>query len=359
MATMTAPVGAPPVAVTPPPPGPEPKSKIRGGRKAAILLTALGDEACAGVLRAMNEDEVHDATREISRLGDVSDAERKSVLEEFGEAHARGQLFQTGGIEYATQVLVAAFGPETGKRMAERVIQSLGMEMASLDSLQKADPQSLAKVIHRELPQTIALILSHVGPSQAAKLLTALPPDVRPEVALRMASLDQISPEVVGRIARTIGAKLRSLGEASFESYGGIRSVAEVLNRVDTATADSILTHITDNEPQLGTTIKNLMFVFEDLLHVDQEAIKTLLAKVDRKTLTTALKGTSAQLRDHFTSNMSTRAGEMLREDMDAMGPVRIRDVEEAQQQIVTVARQLEAEGAFSLKPSTGDQYVV
>ncbi|HUI57582.1 MAG TPA: flagellar motor switch protein FliG [Bryobacteraceae bacterium] len=357
MATMTAPVAALPAA--PSPQGEAKRSEMRGVRKAAILLTTLGDDTCAAILRQLTEEQVHDVTREISRLTGVSDDERRHVLEEFASAHSNAGLFGSGGIEYATSVLVTAFGPETGKRMADRVLKSLGFEMATIDSLQKADPQALAKVIHREHPQTIALILSHVGPSHAAKLLAALPATLRPDVARRMATLDQISPEVVNKIAKTIGAKLRLLGETSLEAFGGVRAVAEVLNRVDTSTSEEILKQVTDDDPNLGQTIKNLMFVFEDLLHVDQQAMRTIVGKLDRKVLVMALKGSASRIKDHFTGLMSARAAEMLAEDMEALGPVRIRDVEEAQQQIIAIARQMEAEGALSLRPSSGDKFVV
>ena len=254
---------------------------------------------------------------------------------------------------------MAAFGPETGKRMADRVLKSLGTETASIDSLQKADPQHLAKVVHQEHPQTIALVLSHIGPSHAAKLLTALPEKVRGNVIRRMAMLDQISPEIVNKIAKTLGARLRLLGESSLESYGGVRAVAEVLNRVDGSTSDGILGQISDEDANLGQTIRHLMFVFDDLLNVDVAAMRVLVGKIERKVLVVALKGCAVRVKEHFTSVMSARAAESLNEDMDALGPVRIREVEEAQQAIIEMARKLEAEGQLSLKPSSGDQYVV
>jgi flagellar motor switch protein FliG len=198
-----------------------------------------------------------------------------------------------------------------------------------------------------------------VGPSHAAKLLTALPDDLRADVVRRMAVLDQISPELVNKIAKTLGTRMRLLGESSLESYAGVRAVAEVLNRVDSATSDGILNEITKSDANLGQTIRNLMFVFEDLLRLDATAMRTLVGRLDRKLLATALKGSSPTTKSHFTSFMSSRASEMLSEDMEAMGPVRIRDVEEAQQTIIATARQLETEGVLSLKPSSGDQLVV
>ncbi|HEV3080343.1 MAG TPA: flagellar motor switch protein FliG, partial [Gemmataceae bacterium] len=223
----------------------------------------------------------------------------------------------------------------------------------------KADPQQLAKFIHNEHPQTIALILSHLNASQAAGLLISLPPELRADVALRMANLDQISPEIISKIAAIIGQKLKALGELSRESYGGVRAVSEMFNRLDSGTSKEILEAIEQNNPNLVETIRHLMFVFEDLLLVSAEAIKEVLGKVDRKILTVALKGTSEQLRTHFLQVMSQRGAEMLKEDMEALGPVKIKEVEAAQQQIIAVVRQLEAEGTISLKGTVGEQYVV
>jgi len=201
--------------------------------------------------------------------------------------------------------------------------------------------------------------LSHLSPNQAAALLTSLPAALRPDVAQRMASLDQISPEIVLKIAGVIGQKLKALGEFSRESYGGVRAVAEVLNRLDSASSREILEHIDQHDGNLAQTIRHLMFVFEDLLLIDPIGLKEVVAKVDRKILTVALKGTSEQLKNHILGCMSQRGGEMLREDMDALGPVKIKEVEAAQQQIITIVRELEAEGVVSLKGAVGEQYVV
>ncbi|MEO7144963.1 MAG: flagellar motor switch protein FliG, partial [Bryobacteraceae bacterium] len=250
-------------------------------------------------------------------------------------------------------------GPDAAKKMLDRVMRTLGSEVANFDALQKADPQQLAKFIHSEHPQTIALILSHLNPSQAAGLLFSLPAEMRGDVALRMANLDQISPEIIAKIAAVIGSKLKSLGEVSREAYGGVRAVAELFNRLDSNTGKEILDSIEQSNPNLAETIRHLMFVFEDLLLLDTNSVKELLSKVDRKILTIALKGTSDQLKNHMLQAMSQRGAEMLREDMDALGPIKIKEVESAQQQIIAVVRQLESDGAISLKGTAGEQYVV
>jgi flagellar motor switch protein FliG len=331
---------------------------ISGLRKAAILLTTLGDQASAPILRELKEDEVHEITREISLLRQVGEQERTATLREFMEKIVHRDYYSTGGLEYATSLLMAAFGPEAGKRISDRVLKSIATDMPNIDSIRKADPEHLAKVIHREHPQAIALILCHLGSSNAAQLLYALPPQLRADVTRRMAGVDQISPEIINRIAKSVGAKLRILGETSMEAYGGVRAVAEVLNRVETSVGDDILAQIGSEDPALEQTIRHLMFVFDDLLNISKDSLRTLLGRIDRKLLTMALKGCTPQIKQHFTSLMSGRAAEMLNEDMQALGPVRIRDVEDAQQKIITAARELQAQGVLSLQPAAAERFV-
>lgn len=333
--------------------------RLSGLRKAAILLIILGDETSGEIMKNLDEDEVQQITREVARVASLSSEEAEGVLEEFYQMTVAHDYVLKGGIDYARKMLINAFGPEQARKMLDRLVKSLGAETASFDALQKTDPQQLAKFIHNEHPQTVALILSHLNPSQAAALLFSLPPEMRADVALRMASLDQISPEIISKIAVVIGSKLRALGEISREAYGGVRAVAEMFNRLDSNTSKEILDNIEQANPNLVETIRHLMFVFEDLLLLDQTAVKEVLAKVDRKVLTVALKGTSDQLKNHLMQAMSQRGAEMLKEDMDALGPIRIKEVEAAQQQIIAVVRQLEAEGVISLKGTAGEQYVL
>lgn len=332
---------------------------LAGPRRAAILLISLGEQASAELMKNLNEDEVHLVSREVARLDAVSMAQAELVLEEFHQLVTGREFAVKGGLDYARKMLQAAFGPEASKKIYDRLVKVLGTDVASFDVLHKADPQQLAKFIHSEHPQTIALILSHLSSSQAAALLVSLPPGMRSDVALRMANLDQISPEIISKIAGIIGQKLSSLGEYSRESYGGVRAVSEMFNRLDVKISKEILGSIEDQDAGLVETIRHLMFIFEDLLSIDENGMKQLVAKVDRKNLTVALKGTSDQLRNHFLAGMSQRGGEMLKEDMDAMGPVKIKDVEAAQQQIIGLVRELEAEGVINLKGSAGEQYVV
>jgi flagellar motor switch protein FliG len=333
--------------------------QLSNSRKAAMLLIVLGEQTSADLMQQLTEDEVQRVSREVAKITAISAEQAESVLEEFHQIALAGDYVARGGMEYARKLLLRAFEPDHAKRLLDRLTKALGADASSFDAIQKADPQQLAKFIHNEHPQTIALVLSHLNYSQAAALLTSLPATLRSDVAQRMASLDQISPDIITKIAGVTGQKLKALGEFSRESYGGVRAVAEMLNRLDSASSRDILDHIDQQDTNLAETIRHLMFVFEDLLLIDPMGLKEVLAKVDRKVLTIALKGTSEQLRNHMLSCMSQRGADMLREDMEALGPVKIKEVEGSQQQIIALVRQLESEGVLSLKGAVGEQYVV
>jgi len=337
----------------------EKAEKISGLRKSAILMIMLGDETSASIFKELDDEEVQQISREIARVQTLTSEDAEVVLEEFYQMGVAHDYVMKGGVEYARKVLNSAFGPEQAKKMLDRLMKSLGNETLSFDALQKADPQQLAKFIHSEHPQTIALILSHLNPSQAAGLLFSLPAELRPDVALRMASLEQISPEIIGKIAGVIGGKLKALGETSREAYGGVHAVAEMFNRLDSNTSKEILDKIENENSTLVETVRQLMFVFDDLLLLDVNAVKEVLAKVDRKILTIALKGTSEQMRNHMLQAMSARGAEMLKEDMEVLGPVRTREVTVAQYEILSLARKLEAEGKVILKIEQGDDLLV
>src|SRR5271169_1425815 len=219
----------------------EQQEKLPGLRKAAILLIMIGEEATSNILRGLDEDEVQEISREIARIQSLSSEEAEGVLEEFYQMAVAHDYVVKGGIDYARKILINAFGTDAAKKMLDRLMKTLGNETLSFDALQKTDPSQLAKFIHSEHPQTIALILSHLNPSQAAGLLFSLPSEIRGDVALRMASLDQISPEIISKIAGVIGTKLKSLGQLSRESYGGVPAVAEMFNRLDSSTSKDIL----------------------------------------------------------------------------------------------------------------------
>jgi len=333
--------------------------KLRGYQKAAVFLVTLGEESSAEILKHLSEDEVNLVTQAVARITNINAEQADNILEEFYQMTLAQEFIVKGGLDYAKKMLMTAFGPETTKRLMDRLSKALGSDVASFDALQRADPQQLAKFIHNEHPQTIALVLSHLNPTQASSLLVSLPQRIRSDVAIRMANLDQISPEIIHKIASVIGQKLKTLGDFSRESYGGVRAVSEMFNRLDSGTSKDILADIEQSDTNLFETIRQLMFVFDDLLLIDSVGIKEVLSRVDRKVLTCALKGTSEQLRNHMFTAMSQRGAEMLREDIDALGPMKIREVDAAQQQIISVVRQLESEGVLSLKGAVGEQYVM
>lgn len=325
-----------------------------------MVMVLLGEDISAQILKHMADDDIQLISREIALLKDIEPANSESVLEEFYHVMMAGQYVMQGGFEFAQNLLVNAFGPEAAKRMLERLMKAVGHDMANFDALQKADPQQLAKFIHSEHPQTIALVLAHLTPSQASALLSSLPPEQRADLALRVANLDQVSPEVINKIAVVIGGKLNALGEFSRESYGGVRTVAEMFNRLDSEVSKEILATLEGQDEALTETLRRLMFVFDDLLTLDQTAIKEILARVDRKLPMMALKGTSERMKKHFFGCMSERGAQMMLEDMEALGKVKMKDVEAAQQEIISVVRKLEAEGVVTLRGSVGggDEYV-
>ena len=245
----------------------KPVSALPGIRRTAILLIVLGEETSSQLIKAFTEDEVQAVSREIARIKSISAEQSDAIVEEFNEMVMGRDFLVKGGLDYTRKMLQGAFGSESGTKIYDRLVKLLGHNVANFDALHKADPQLLAKFIHSEHPQTIALILSHLSPSQAAALLTSLPPEMRSDVALRMANLDQISPEIIAKIATIIGQKISALGEFSRESTGGVRAVSEMFNRLDATTSQSILDRIQVHDANLVETIRQLMFVFEDLLH--------------------------------------------------------------------------------------------
>jgi flagellar motor switch protein FliG len=334
------------------------QAHVAGARKAAIMMVLLGDEASAGVFRFMQEDEIQEISKEISRLGEINPEIADNVLEEFYRLTLAQTFLARGGPEFAKKLLVKAFGEDSSKKLLDYLNISLQASLTGFDNLQKADPVQLSKFIQAEQPQTIALVLAHLNSSQAAALLSSLPTPLRADVVMRMANLEQISPDVINKITSILEQKMRSLGDFSRESYGGIRAVAELINRMETKSAAAILEKIEGDNPALALSIRNLMFVFDDVMLIDDAGMREILQRVDKKALTIALKGTSEELRTQFFRNMSSRAVEMMKEDMDVLGPVKVKDVETAQQQIVSVVRKLDESGVISLKGGGGDEYI-
>ncbi|MEW6321167.1 MAG: flagellar motor switch protein FliG [Acidobacteriota bacterium] len=333
-------------------------NEISGTQKAAVLALMLGEEAAAELFRHLKEHEIEAIVKEMANLGTVQPEVSEHVLSEFHHMTLASSFVASGGVEFAKGLLNKSLDPDTARRVLERVIRSF-QSSAGFSSLEKVDPQQLSKFILSEHPQTIALVLAHLHSANAAQLITLLPDALRADVVQRMAKLDEISPDVILRISSVIDQRLKTLGGGHHESYGGVRAVAELLNRLERTVSQPVLDTIEGEQPDLAVSIRNLMFVFEDLVHVDDNGLRELIQRADKKVLTVALKGATDQIKARFFQNMSKRAGDMLKEEMEVMGAVRLREVEKAQQEIVAIARKLEEEGVIVTGAAAGEAYVV
>ena len=334
-------------------------SNMKGIRKAAILMAVLGEEGASAVFRNLSEADVQRITEELSSLGNVPMQTSQQILEEYYQLALTQEYMAQGGPDYANKLLLKAFGEAGAKQLLERVSQAQRLTANKVQSLQKADPQQLAKFLEGEHPQTLALILGHLESKQAAMLLMKLPPEVRAEAVKRLAHLRQFSPEMAERVSVVLNRRLQSLGEQRQRTYAGFESVAELMNRLESDTARSILETIEQEEPKLSLEIRGLMFTFEDFLQVPEQSLRELMGQVDKRVLALALKGASEELRTCIYRTMSSRAVEMMKEEIEVLGPVRGRDVAKAQQEIVGIARKLETEGKLVLKNDGADEYIV
>jgi len=334
------------------------RDHLNGRQKAAVLFLVLGEDITAEIFKRLEDDEVQEISREISLIGAVPADVTDRVVEEFYNLTLAKEYMTIGGIEYAKKVLVKSLGPEEARKIIDRLIKLLE-KSTGFSSLEKINPQQLSKFIQNEHPQTIALILAHLSASQAAELISALPEDMRTEIVIRMANLEEISPEIVKKIAGVLDQKLETLGSYSLEEYGGVKAVSELFNRMDRRASRNVLEQIESRDPELAASIRDLMFVFEDILLIDDQGIMEILKRVDKKSLALALKGSNDELRTKFFRNMSQRAVEMLKEEMEYLGPIRVKEVEKAQHEIVEIVRNLEEEGVIVIGGAGGDEYVV
>lgn len=332
--------------------------EVTGLRKAATLMVVLGEEAASEIYRRLPPADVEQISKEITELDSVTAETGYAVLEEFHHMVEVGSYASQGGTEYANKILVKAFGKEGASELLREVAQAHELSGGQLDSLRKADPQQLAKFIEGEHPQTIALVLAHLDSRQASTVLMRLPAEMRAEPIKRLAQLRQFSPEMAQRVAMVLHKKLEALGEQSRRAYAGLRGVADLMNRLDLKTGKKILEAIEADDPKLALSIRNLMFTFEDLLTVPEAGIREILGQMDKKTLATALRGASEELKNYIFKSMSSRAVEMLKEDMDVLGPVKAKQINTAQLEAVAVARKLEAEGKLSLTPEAEDEFI-
>jgi flagellar motor switch protein FliG len=315
--------------------------------KAAIMLTLLGPEAAAAVISRLGDEEIEILALEIARLDKVTAETRELIINEFHQMATTQEYISEGGVDQAKKMLESAFGSDKAEMMIRKIMNT--MQVVPFEFLKRADPSQVLGFIQDEHPQTIAMILAYIPMNQSAAILSKLAPDLRAEVAERIAMMEQTPPEVVRRVEQVLEKKVSSLITNDMTKTGGPKMLVDLLNRVDRSTERLILDNLADSNPELAETIKNMMFVFEDIVGLDDRAIQAVMKDVDVKDLGTALKGTPQEVQDKIFRNMSERAVNMLKEDMEFMGPVKLRVVEESQQKIVAVIRRLEEAGEIQV----------
>ncbi|MGE4267386.1 MAG: flagellar motor switch protein FliG [Deferribacterales bacterium] len=327
-----------------------------GLKRAAAIMIALGEEVIAPVMAHLDEDEVAELSKEIATTRIVAPEKMDEYIEDFYNMMLAKKFIAKGGLEYAKSVLVKSLGPERARKIIDRLTKMLE-QSSGFDFLAKIDPKQLAKFIQTEHPQTIALILAHLDPSQAAESLAQLPEDMKADITLRISNLQDISPSVVKTLARVLEERFESLSSYNVE-VGGVKSVAEIFNRMDRTTSKNTLEKLEKESPELVAAIRDMMFVFEDIKALNDVALQEILKKADKKALTMALKGTDEEMQERFFRNMSKRAVETMKEEMEYMGPVKLKEVEKAQHEIVSIVRELEEEGIVSIGGGDEEQYV-
>lgn len=331
--------------------------RLSGTRKAAILLTLLGEESAAIIFRNLGDEELQRVTDEVAGLGSIPPELSLQVFEEYQRMTMGEDELTRGGQQMARRLLIKAFGEADAESILQRVTKA--RELNPREALQRSDPQKLAKFLEGEHPQTIALVLGQLGDRQASALLMSLPTETRAEAVKRLANLRRFSPEMAQKVAVALTQRMKSVGEQGKRTYSGFQSVASIMNCIDTSVAQEILEELDQEDANLASGIRDLMFTFNDLLQVEEAHIREIAGVIDKRVLATALKGTSEALRNVFFKTMSSRAVELLKEDIEMLGPVRSKDVIKAQNEVVAAARQLEAEGKIVLKGEANDEFIV
>jgi flagellar motor switch protein FliG len=332
---------------------------MSGLHKAAILMLAVGDDLAKVLFKSLSKADVQQVTNEISALGDVPPEQLLQVLTEFYGLLQTKQYMVRGGPEYASRLLAEAFGPA---RSAELLVEARNMReqtRGDLSMVQKMDPQQLSKFLENEHPQTVALVLAHLDPKKGSTLLLKLDEKLRVDCIRRLAEMRQFSPEMAHKVGLILHQRMKAMGSTGRRSYAGFKAVADLLNRLDDGASKGILEAIEREEPKLAIGIRNLMFIFDDLITVSAAGIRELVGAADKRVLAMALKGTKENLQAHLLQAMSSRAVEMLKDDMESMGPVRAKDVNVAQQELLVLARKLESEGKMTLKVEGDDELAV
>jgi flagellar motor switch protein FliG len=330
-----------------------------GVQKAAILLSILGDDEAAPILRNLSQDDLERLTEEVANLAPVPMEVTMRVLEEYQELIAAQEFIAVGGQDRAVRLLQKAFGENGAKNMVERLTRREEENSFKVDALKKAEPQKLARFLAGEHAQTKALVMSHLEPKQASSLLMKLDPEARVDCVKRLATMKQYSPEAAAKASRVFNRRFGAAGDQAKRTDSGSNNLADLMNRLEPTAAREILDTIEADEPKLAFDIRDMMFTFENFLEVPEPDLRELMNSVDKKTLMIALKGASEELKAHIYRTMSSRAVDIMKEDSEMMGAVRNKDAQKAQSEIVAIARKLEAEGKIVLKSDGEDEYVL
>ena len=330
---------------------------LNGVQKAAILLITLGPDKAANVFKHLKEDEIEQLTLEIANTRSVSQSLKEEVLDEFYEVCLAQQYIAEGGIGYAKDLLEKALGNEKAMEVIGKLTASL--QVRPFEFIRKIDASQILNFIQEEHPQTIALILSYLSTGQASSIISQLPQDKQADVAKRIAQMDRTSPDVIKEVERVLERKLSSLANQDYTLAGGVDAIVEILNTVDRGTEKHIMETLEIDEPELADEIRKKMFVFEDILTLDDRSIQRVLREVDNNELAVALKSANEEVQNAIFNNLSKRLAVMIKEDMEFMGPVRMKDVEEAQQKIVNTIRKLEDAGEIVISRGGGDEVIV
>ncbi|MCR4947481.1 MAG: flagellar motor switch protein FliG [Lachnospiraceae bacterium] len=330
--------------------------QLSGVQKAAVLLIALGPEKSASIFKYLKEDEIEELTLEIANTRSVSPQTKEDVINEFYQVCLAQQYIAEGGIGYAKELLDKALGEEKAREVITKLTASL--QVRPFEFVRKTEPSQILNFIQDEHPQTIAMILSYISSNQAATIVGALPPDMQADVTRRIATMDRTSPDVIKEVESVLERKLASLVNQDYTIVGGVDSVVNILNTVDRGTEKHIMEVLEIEDPELADEIRKKMFVFEDILLLDDRAIQRVLRDVENSDLEVALKGSNEEVKAIILKNLSKRLAAMIQEDIEFMGPVRMKDVEEAQQKIVAVIRRLEDSGEIIISRGGGDELI-
>ena len=332
-------------------------AELTGVQKAAVLLITLGPEKSASIFKHLKEEEIEELTLEIANTRSISPQEKEDVLNEFYQVCLAQQYIAEGGIGYATELLEKALGEQKAQDVITKLTASL--QVRPFEFIRKTDPSQVLNFIQDEHPQTIAMILSYLSPAQSAMILGALTPEKQADVAKRIAMMDRTSPDVIKEVERVLERKLASLLNQDYTIVGGVDAIVDILNTVDRGTEKHIMESLEIEQPELADEIRKKMFVFEDILLLDDRAIQRVLRDVDNNDLGIALKGANEEVQNVIFKNLSKRLSAMIKEDMEFMGPVRMKDVEEAQQKIVGIIRKLEDSAEIVISRGGGDEIIV